>query len=65
MGRGFISDGAQGKVIIFDLKTFAKLGEAEAAPDADCILYDPASKRVFTFNGDSHNASAIDPASPR
>jgi hypothetical protein len=62
VGRGFISDGAQGKAIIFDLKTFEKVGEADAAADADCIIYDPASKRVFTFNGDSHNASAIDPA---
>lgn len=62
LGRGFITDGAQGKVIIFDLKTFEKLGEADAAPDADCILYDPASKHIFTFNGDSHNATAIDPA---
>ena len=61
-GRGFISDGAQGKVIIFDLKTLQTVGTADAAPDADCILYDPASKHVFTFNGDSHNASAIDPA---
>jgi len=62
VGRGFISDGAQGKAIIFDLKTLQKVGEAEAAPDADCIIYDPASKRVFTFNGDGHNASVIDPA---
>lgn len=61
-GRGFITDGAQGKVIIFDLKTLQKVGEADAAPDADCIIYDPASKHVFTFNGDSHNATAIDPA---
>jgi len=38
------------------------VGEANAAPDADWIIYDPASKRVFTFNGDSHNATAIDPA---
>ena len=62
LGRGFISDGAQGKAIIFDLKTLKIVGEANAAPDADCIIYDPASKRVFTFNGDSHNATAIDPA---
>src|SRR5271157_5167561 len=27
-GRGFISDGAQGKVIIFDLKTLKVIGEA-------------------------------------
>ncbi|MGH9497711.1 MAG: YncE family protein [Terriglobales bacterium] len=62
LGRGFISDGAQGKAIIFDLKTLKVVGEANAAPDADCILYDPASKHVFTFNGDSHSATAIDPA---
>jgi hypothetical protein len=62
VGRGFISDGAQGKVIIFDLKTLKVVGEANAAPDADCIIYDPASKRIFTFNGDSHNTTAIDPA---
>src|SRR6201981_2017516 len=62
IGRGFISDGAQGKAIIFDLKTLKVLGEAKAAPDADCIIYDPASKHVFTFNGDSKNATAIDPA---
>jgi hypothetical protein len=62
VGRGFISDGEQGKAIIFDLKTLKMVGEANAAPDADCILYDPASRRVFTFNGDSHSATAIDPA---
>jgi DNA-binding beta-propeller fold protein YncE len=60
-GRGFISDGEQGKAILFDLKTLKVVGEASAAPDADCILYDPASKRVFTFNGDSHSATTIDP----
>lgn len=62
LGRGFISDGKQGKAIIFDLKTLKVVGQADAAPDADCIIYDPASKRIFTFNGDSHSATAIDPA---
>ena len=62
-GRGFISDGAAGKAIIFDLKTLKVVGEVNAAPDADCIIYDPGSKHVFTFNGDSHTATAIDPAS--
>jgi DNA-binding beta-propeller fold protein YncE len=62
LGRGFISDGEQGKAIIFDLKTLKVMGEVNAAPDADCILYDPASNRIFTFNGDSRSATAIDPA---
>ncbi len=31
-----------------------------AAPDADCVIYDPASKRVFSMNGDSHSTTVID-----
>src|SRR5712692_4599332 len=59
-GRGFISDGAQGKVIIFDLKTLKVTGEATADKDADCVIYDPFSKRVFVMDGDPHNATVID-----
>ena len=58
--RGFVSDGEQGKVIIFDLKTLKTIGEATAQPDADCVIYDPASKRVFAMNGDSHSSTVID-----
>ena len=63
LGKGFISDGDLGQVIIFDLKSFQKLGEAKAENDADSILYDAASKRVFVFNGDPKSATIIDPAS--
>ena len=49
-GRGFITDGGQGKVIIFDLKTLKVTGDAKADQDADSIVYDPASKRVFAMN---------------
>jgi DNA-binding beta-propeller fold protein YncE len=59
-GRGFISDGAQGKVITFDLKTLKVVGEAKADKDADCVIYDPSSKRVFAMNGDPHNSTVID-----
>jgi DNA-binding beta-propeller fold protein YncE len=59
-GRGFISDGAQGKVIIFDLPTLKVTGEAQADKDADCVIYDPFSKRVFVMDGDPHNATVID-----
>jgi len=59
-GRGFISDGAQGKAIIFDLKTLKVTGEAKADNDADCVIYDPASKHVFVMNGDPHSATVID-----
>jgi DNA-binding beta-propeller fold protein YncE len=59
-GRGFISDGAQGKAIIFDLKTLKVTGEVKADKDADCVIYDPASKRVFVMNGDPHSSTVID-----
>ena len=59
-GRGFISDGAQGKVILFDLKTLQVTGEANADKDADCVIYDSFSKRVFVMDGDPHNSTVID-----
>ncbi len=59
-GRGFISDGAQGKAIIFDLQSLKVTGEAKADKDADSILYDPFSKRVFVMNGDPHSSTVID-----
>ena len=60
LGRGFITDGAQGKVILFDLKTLKITGEAKADQDADSVVYDPASKRVFVMNGDPHSSTVID-----
>ncbi len=52
-GRGFISDGGgDGAVVIFDLKTNATLGAIAAQPDADGIIFDPASGRVLVVSGD-------------
>ncbi|MGB8476800.1 MAG: hypothetical protein WCE61_22190 [Candidatus Acidiferrum sp.] len=59
-GRGFISDGEQGKVIIFDLKTLKVTGEVKAEKDADCVAYDPFTKRVFVMEGDPESATVID-----
>ena len=58
--RGFISDGGAGKVVIFDLKTLKTTGEAKADKDADSIVYDPSSKRVFVMNGDPNSSTVID-----
>jgi DNA-binding beta-propeller fold protein YncE len=38
------------------------IGNAPGAKDADSIVYDPASKHIFTFNGDSRNSTVLDPA---
>lgn len=61
-GHGFATAGQDGAVIMFDLKSFKVLGKIPAAEDADAIIYDDASKRVFTFNGDAHSSTVIDPA---
>jgi len=62
LNKGFITDGDEAKVMVFDIKTLKITGEIKTAPDTDSLTYDPASKMVFTFNGSSKNASAIDPA---
>ena len=62
LGKGYITDGEAMKVVVFDLKTLKVTGEVKTnQPDTDSIIYDPASKYIFTFNGNSHNSSVIDP----
>jgi outer membrane protein assembly factor BamB len=60
-GHGFATSGNDQSVVMFDLKTFTTLGRIPAAEDADAIIYDRASDRVFTFNGDAHSSTVIDP----
>ena len=60
-GRGFITDGRDGSVTIFDLKTHDVLGKIKAAADADGIIYDPASRKVLVSCGD---AGVMVPISP-
>lgn len=62
LGRGFTSNGRDGTVTIFDLKTLTPSGKVKVGEGPDAILYDAASKRVFTFNARSHDATAIDAA---
>jgi DNA-binding beta-propeller fold protein YncE len=60
-GHGFATSGNDQSVVMFDLKTYKALGRIPAAEDADAILYDKASNRVFTLNGDAHSSTVIDP----
>jgi DNA-binding beta-propeller fold protein YncE len=62
LGRGFVSNGREGTVSIFDLKTLATISKVKAGDNPDAILYDPATQRVFTFNGRSQDSTAIDAA---
>jgi DNA-binding beta-propeller fold protein YncE len=62
-GHGFATSGNDATVVVFDLQTLAELGRIPAGDDADAIIYDAASDRVFSFNGDAHTATVIDPKS--
>src|SRR5437879_9368227 len=63
LGRGFISDGGADEAVVFDLKTLKVTNHIKTGGNPDCIIYDPASKHVFTMNGKSSDSSVIDPAS--
>jgi DNA-binding beta-propeller fold protein YncE len=60
-GHGFATSGNDSSVVMFDLKTLKTLGRIPAAEDADAVIFDPVSNRVFTFNGDAHNSTVIEP----
>ena len=61
LNRGFISDGRANAVVVFDLKTYEKIMTIPVtAVGPDAIMYDAFSKQVFSFNGESKNASVID-----
>ncbi|MGC0778809.1 MAG: hypothetical protein WCD68_16530, partial [Candidatus Acidiferrum sp.] len=61
--KGFTTDGHNGDSTIFDLTSLKVLDKVKTDKDSDAVIYDPFSKRVFTFNGDANTASAIDAAS--
>src|ERR1700681_2254886 len=62
LGRGFVSNGREGTVSIFDPKTLATSSKVKVGDNPDAILYDSATKRVFAFNGKSQDATALDAA---
>ncbi len=60
-GKGFISNGRSDTVTVFNLKNLKVLANIlVTGKNPDAIVYDPYSKRVFTFNGRSSNVTAID-----
>ncbi len=62
LGRGFVSNGREGTVTIFDIETLKPITKVKVGDNPDAILYDPATKRVFTFNGKSQDSTAIEAA---
>jgi YVTN family beta-propeller protein len=61
-GKAYVSEGGANRIAVIDGKTLAKTGEIAVGTRPDGILYDAFSKRLFTFNGTSKDATAVDPA---
>ncbi len=62
LNKGFISDGKADEVVVFDLKTSVIVGRIPLDhKGADAIIFDPFSKKIFTFNGHSSSSCVIDP----
>ena len=62
-GKAYVTEGGANQVAVFDSKSLAKLMTIPVGTRPDGILYDAPSKRIFTFNGGSSDATAVDPAS--
>jgi DNA-binding beta-propeller fold protein YncE len=61
LDKGFITDSGAEKVVVFNIATLKVTGEIKTRPDADAIIYDPASKRIFSFNANAKDMTVIDP----
>jgi YVTN family beta-propeller protein len=63
LGKGYTSNGGSNSVSVVDLKTLKTLSEIKIeGGNPDSIIYDPMTKRVFTFNGKTNDSTAIDTA---
>ena len=62
-GQGFTDDGAKGEAVAFDLKSLKVEHRIPAAADADGMVTDPRTGRVFVVDGDPGKLTVIDPRS--
>jgi len=60
IGKGFASNGREDTVSVFDLQSLKTISKIKVGNRPDAIWYDASSKRVFTFNAGSQDATAID-----
>ena len=62
--RGFVSCGRESAVLVFDLATLDTLRRVPlpSGRNPDLMLYEPTTRRVFSFNGGTDNSTALDAA---
>jgi YVTN family beta-propeller protein len=65
LNKGYISNGGDNSVTVFDPGTLKETGRIKVGDRPDAILFDPVTKRVFTFNGASSDTTIIDTATDK
>lgn len=66
LNKGFISNGRDTSVTVFNMKTLQVITKIKVTgSNPDAILYDPFTKKVFTFNGRTANSTVIDALSDK
>jgi DNA-binding beta-propeller fold protein YncE len=61
LDRGFISNGGAARLTIFNTKTLEAIGQVNSTGEnPGPTVYDPATKRIFTFNLNTNNATVVD-----
>jgi len=61
--RGFATSGQKHKLIVFDLETFKAIKDVETGQGPDALLFVPAIKEVWTFNGRAKSVTCVDATS--
>ncbi len=65
LGRGFTSNGREGTVSIFDLARSRPSRRSRSATIQTRFFLIPPPSASFTFNGHSHDATAVDASNRR
>jgi YVTN family beta-propeller protein len=59
---GYITDGGANAVVVFDRGSFEKVASIPAGTNPDGMVFEPATKTIWAFNGRSKDVTVIDTA---
>ncbi len=59
--KGFISNGGDNSVTVFDPNTLKETGRIKVGAKPDAIMFDHSTNHIFVFNGGSKDCNVIDP----
>ena len=62
--EGYTSNGRENKLGVFDLKTLKTLRKVDCGRNPDSIIYDPFTKKVFSFNHSGGDITMVDTTAP-